>query len=239
MNHRKFAALLAACTLSASPVSAAITISTNNSGSNGRLATSFFGNLLTSGQATLHIGYFLNPDDPLLKDFCRTNLSNILQRFIPLGENRPGLGATGGNFNVGSVTPGRWNTTITGITGTNEATAPAPSTTTLVQGTRLFLLIIRSPNEYALFGDSVLWRAPKDDPSIPGGASLTLAANISNLDTASASTELYVGAYQNNGTQNFIRLDGYDCPEPGTASLGLLTALGLLRHRRRTGDSTR
>ena len=231
MNFKTLALSLTACAFAAGTANAAITISTNNSGGSGRLVStaSATTTAIAGGNATLHVGYFLNPGDAALKS---GNLQTVLSSFIPLGENRPGLGATGGNFNVGSVTAGRWNTQIPGITGTNDAVNGVPNATSLVQGTRLFLLIYNTAQtEFALFGDSVLWLAPKDDPSIPGGASLTLAANITNLDAASSSTEVYWGSYPTAGG-NFIAMAPV-VPEPGAASVGLLAALGLLARRRR------
>lgn len=206
---------------------AVITISTNNSGGGGRVYNSSTGTAL-AGNATLHVGYFLNPNDDVLKSGV---LQAVLAQFIPLGENRPGLGATGGNVVVGGTTAGRVNTTITGVVGTNDPTPGLPSATSLVQGTRLFLLVYNTAQtEYALFSDSALWLAPKDDPAIPGGASLTMAANVTNLDANSSLNEVYWGTYPAAG--NFLNLAPV-VPEPGVASIGILATLGLLARRRR------
>ena len=230
MKFKTLACSFVACFLAAGSAQAAITISTNNSGGSGRVINSSAGVAVASGSGTLHVGYFLDPNAAVLKS---GNLAAILPLFIPLGENRPGLGSTGGNFAIGSVTAGRWNTQIPSVTGTNDATAGPPSATSLVQGTRLFILAYNTAqNEYALFGDSALWVAPKDDPNIPGGASLSMAANITNLDAASASTEVYWGSYPATG--NFINMAPIaNIPEPGAASVGLLATLGLLIRRRR------
>ena len=214
--------------LLSSSADAAITISTNNLGGGGRQYTTSTGTLLTTANGNLRVGYFLDSSSSALRS---GDLALIQSLFIPLGTNAsPNLGASGGAITVGA-TAGRATGTIPGIAGTNTAVDGPVSSTTLVQGTRLFLLVYNA-SEFALFSDLALWKAPKDDPAIPGGASLTLAANLINLDVASSGLELFQGTYSTVGTANFLALAPI-VPEPSTSLMALIAGMGLIARRRR------
>ncbi len=232
MNSIQKSLTLLGTILFASAAPGAIIINYNNLGGGGRQFTTSTGDLLTGG--SLQIGYFLDAGNPALSS---GDLAQVRSAFIPLGTGQPGMG-TGGNVGTFAVpsgaAAGRSNGSVTGVIGTNTPTNGAPALGTLVQGTRLFVLVWNSSQtEFGLFSDSVLWLAPKDDPDIPGGASLTMALNATNLDPASASTELLHGTYDStSATANFLRL-APNIPEPSTGILSLLAALGICVRRRR------
>jgi MYXO-CTERM domain-containing protein len=239
----KFKTILATATAVsiASSSHAAITISANNLGA-GRQLTTQSGTLLAAGTGSLRIGYFLDSNSPVLRSGDWAAINAV---FIPLGEgSSPNLGdvttpaGVPGNSPIpvpSAATAGRVSGQITGVIGTNDAVAPPVSASTLVQGTRLFLLASNSPDpkvsapaEFALVSDAVIWLAPKDDPTIPGGASLTMAMNVANLNEPA---DIYWGTIDTQGTSNFLRL-APPIPEPATSLLGLV-GLGLLARRRR------
>jgi hypothetical protein len=245
MKFKSILATAAAVSI-ASSSHAVVTISANNSGGGGRQLTTSTGTLLAAGTGSLRIGYFLDPSAPALRS---GDWAAVFNAFIPLGE--------GSHANLGDVTnpagvpgnspipvpsaaaAGRFNGSITGIVGTNDAVNPPASSTSLSQGVRLFLLASNAPDpktfganspagfEWALVSDATLWVAPKDDPTIPGGASITMAMNATNINDAS---DVYWGNIETVGTNNFLRLAFI--PEPSTSLLGLL-GLGLLARRRR------
>lgn len=239
----KFKTILATATVAflASSSHAAITISSNNSGS-GRQITTSTGTPLATGAGSMRIGYFLDANSPVLRSGDWTAINAV---FIPLGEGGPAtLGvvtnpvqAPGPPIPVPSgATAGRYNGSIGGITGSNAAVDPAPNSNTLSQGVRLFLFAsnspdpkVTAPSQFALVSDDVLWRAPKDDPLIPGGASVTMALNLANISDAS---DIFHGTVESVAGTNFLRL-ALPIPEPGTTLLGLVAAAGLIARRRR------
>jgi hypothetical protein len=213
---------------------AAVTINSNNSGGTARQITTSAG--VNVSNAILQIGYFVGAPTG-----GAGNLQAVRDSFTVLGTGGS-LGTSlqsgnpttvAGQFTVGATTSGRFSgVTVSNITGTNTPAPGAPSPTTLVQGTRLFILIY-TPTEYTIFSDAALWLAPKDDPAIPGGASLTLAANFANLDTASAANEVLWGSYATpvSGT-NQLRLAPI-IPEPSSLVFGLLGGLLFAARRRK------
>ena len=219
---------------------AAITFSSNNSGGGGRQVTSSTGTLIPTGGGSLRIGYFLDSSSPVLSS---GDWSAINALFIPLGEGRPNLGGVAtpvaGNTPIpipSGATAGRFLGQITGVTGTNVAVDPPSSVNSLSQGTRLFLFLSNSatpstlaPTQFALVSDNTLWRAPKDDPTIPGGASLTMAMNATNINEAG---DIFWGAISTAGASNFLAVAPV-VPEPSSSLLGLLAAFGLIARRRR------
>ena len=225
-------ALLAAGFCSVSQ--AAILLSSNNSGGGGRQITTSTGTLLTGG--SMHIGYFA---DPAAAGLRSGDWSYIATNFIPLGEGRAGLG--GGTAGVAPIlipsaaANGRYTGSVSGITGTNQASDPTTaSTSVLNQGTRLFLLALdvpsmsTAPTQFALVSDSTLWKAPKDDPLIPGGASLTLALNRTNIAPGEEATDVFWGTLaSDSATVNFLRL-APPVPEPSTSLMAVLAGLGLI-----------
>jgi hypothetical protein len=250
----KFKSILAtaAAVAIASSSHAVITVSANNSGGGGRQITTSTGTLLAAGTGSLRIGYFLDPNAAVLRS---GDWAAVYNAFIPLGEGaHANLGdvtapaGVPGNSPIpvpSAATAGRFTGQITGIIGTNDLVNPnpPPSSTSLVQGVRLFLLASNAPDpktfgannppggpggfEWALVGDATAWVAPRDDPNIPGGASITMAMNATNINEAA---DVYWGNIETVGTNNFLRLAFI--PEPSTSLLGLL-GLGLLARRRR------
>lgn len=230
---------------------AAVTLSSNNSGGGGRQITTAAGALLTTGQGSLRIGYFLDSSSPVIAsgDWAAINAA-----FIPLGEGRAGLGdvttpATAGDAPIpvpSAATSGRFSGQITGITGTNVAVDPPATGSSLSQGVRLFLFAANSPDpkvtpptQFALVSDCVLWRAPKDDPNIPGGASITMAMNATNINVDDPANrmgnplnDVFWGSIATVGAENFLRL-APPVPEPSTGLMALLAGLGLVVRRRR------
>jgi PEP-CTERM motif len=233
----------------ASSSHAVITLNTNNSGGGGRQITTSTGTLLAAGTGSLRIGYFLDPSAPVLRS---GDWAAVFNAFIPLGEGRhanlgdvttPTVAGNGPIPVPSAATAGRFAGQITGVVGTNLPAPPPATDTSLSQGVRLFLLASNAPDpktfggnspggfEWALVSDATLWVAPNDDPNIPGGASLTMAMNATNINDAS---DVYWGTLDTTTvggvTSNFLRLAFI--PEPSTSLLGLL-GLGLLARRRR------
>jgi hypothetical protein len=232
MNSIQKTILVLGAALLTTAAQGAITLNYNNLGGGGRQFTTSSGALLTGG--SLQLGYFLDTGHAALSS---GDLAQVRSQFIPLGTGQAGMGTGGatGTFSIPSATTdGRSSGQILGVIGTNTPTNGVPTTGTLVQGTRLFVLVWNAgQTEFGLFSDSALWLAPNDNPDIPGGASLTLAINATNLDPANASTELYHGTYDStSATANFFRLEA-NIPEVSTSMLSLLAVFGLAIRRRR------
>lgn len=247
INHMKLvnklflSCLVAGITADANAV---ITLSANNSGGGGRQVTTSTGTLLAAGTGSIRIGYFADSNSAVLKSGDWAAINSL---FIPLGET-PLVAGSGTVTNPVGVTPGnpipipsaatagRFNGSVTSIVG-NFPPNPNPGGFYLPSGTRIFLLLSNSadprnvaPTEFALVTDSI-WVAPQDDPNIPGGNSLTMAMNTTNLNDAA--TDVYWGALASTGaTTNFLRLAA-PVPEPSVVSLAGLCSLLFFQRRRR------
>lgn len=231
MKLKTLACSVAALAFLTGASQAVITVGVNNALGGGRRFSSSTNVTLGVDAASLHVGYFLDWQN---SNLTSGNLTDILTKFIPLGEGRPGLGSLVAPSTGRTDVNGRANLSINGVVGTTATGVPA--TDKLVQGTRLFVLVYNAgQTEFALLSDigNTNWLAPNDDPSL--GGSSTLAVNIANFDTpgTDAARELFWGTYRSvSGTENYLNLAPV-VPEPGTTSIGLLAALGLLGRRRR------
>lgn len=222
--------LIALGLISAAPITAtaAVTISSNNSGGSGRTITSSTGTAVVTG--SIRIGYFANivGSDSVMRGGDYAALNAI---FIPLGE--VGSDATGGDVTSPVVagnnpipigaTAGKYTGQITGIKNSYLPT-----------GTRLFILASNSldpkssaPTEWALVSDAA-WVAPLDDVNL--GGSITLSLNNTNINDANA--DVWRGTIGTSGVLNLAAAT--PIPEPTIASLMLvLGGLTVSTRRRR------
>lgn len=195
------------------------------------------GNNVATGGAKIRLGFFPTTAVSAVADLVRGTkqevYSNLLTKFVPLGEGLDGdLGSPGG---TGGAAPPRFanraifGTQYTGrIAGSVVGVTPAPAATVwdsgnitgVPAGTRIFMLIYNNadPNLATEFGvfSADTWLMPSDNLSNP---------TFTTVDVNST-TEVFKGSLGSLVLSAFV-------PEPSTSMMALLAGLGLVARRRR------
>jgi hypothetical protein len=211
------------------------------SGTVSNIVTLENGTPMATGAGALRIGYFNTAlqgptwaADMKSNDVAKVNAA--MAAFIPLGETGGPFGTGTGNTTSGprfanrtvngAAVTGRLAGQIASVTPTT-GTANTANAAGVPSGTRIYLLVYSDGNfvldgteQFGVFSSATDWLMPTD-------AGLNLQLNATSITQATSATDIVRGSFGSLHLQSFI------VPEPGTASMGLLAALGLLARRRR------